>query len=75
MFARGPALSERPCSPLFNSVDLAAVRKNRSLTLMELAIQDLSGWPASLNAREQCYDLLYQNWRANSLYLTDKQDK
>ena len=54
-------------SPLFNSVDLAAVRKNRSLTLMELAMQDLS-CPASLIRVTKCYVLLHQNWHANPPY-------
>jgi hypothetical protein len=62
-------------SPLFNSVDLAAVRKNRSLTLMELAITGpLAVLHRSMRV-SKCYLLLYQNWRANFPYLFDKQDK
>ena len=64
-FSWGPAFRERACRHYL-------IRKDRSLSLM---VANRTSLPASLNAHEQCYDLLYQNWRANSPYLFDKQDK
>jgi len=74
-FSRGPAFSERPCHHYLIPLTWLPSAK----------IDDWPSWnvpyrtsrcPASLNARvSKCYLLLYQNWRANSPYLFDKQDK
>ena len=64
-FSWGPAFSERACRHYL-------IRKDRSLSLMVANRTSLSCIP---QCAEQCYDLLYQNWRAISPYLFDKQDK